>query len=55
MDHLRQEAIKKSELQHALAVEVGDSKLDRENLEQIERMVSVCAGLVTLDEESGKI
>jgi hypothetical protein len=43
------------ELQHALAVEVGESELDEENLPQIEDMVSVCAGLVTVDEESGII
>jgi Ankyrin repeats (3 copies)/Ankyrin repeats (many copies) len=43
------------ELQHALAVEVGDSELDEENLPQVEDMVSVCAGLVTIDEESGII
>ena len=43
------------ELQQALAVAVGDSKLDEDNLERIERMVSVCAGLVTVDEESGII
>lgn len=41
-----------SELQHALAVEVGELKLDKENLPQIEDIVSVCAGLVTVDEES---
>jgi ankyrin repeat protein len=41
-----------SELQHALAVEVGDSELDKENLPQVEDMVSVCAGLVTVDDES---
>ena len=40
------------ELQHALAIEYGDSKLDTDNLERPERMVSVCAGLVTIDEES---
>jgi hypothetical protein len=40
------------ELQHALAVVAGDSKLDEDNLERIERIVSVCAGLVTVDEES---
>jgi hypothetical protein len=40
------------ELQHALAVEVGESELDQENLPEIEDMVSVCAGLVTVDEES---
>ncbi|RYP44175.1 hypothetical protein DL768_009323 [Monosporascus sp. mg162] len=44
-----------SELQHALAVEVGDSELDKDNLERIERIVSVCAGLVTVNEESGII
>jgi hypothetical protein len=41
-----------SELQHALAVEAGESALDQENLPQIEDMVSVCAGLVTVNEES---
>lgn len=43
------------ELQHALAVEVGDTKLDEDNIERIERIVSVCAGLVTVDKESGII
>jgi ankyrin repeat protein len=44
-----------SELQHALGVEVGESELDEENLSQIEDIVSVCAGLVTVDAESGII
>ncbi|KAL9607516.1 MAG: hypothetical protein Q9167_007571 [Letrouitia subvulpina] len=43
------------ELQHALAVEVGNSELDEDNFPQVEDMVSVCAGLVTVDEESGII
>ena len=43
------------ELQHALAVEVGESALDEENLPEIKDMVSVCAGLVTVDEESNII
>jgi hypothetical protein len=43
------------ELQHALAVEVGESELDEDNLPEIEDMVSVCAGLVTIDEESNII
>ena len=43
------------ELQHALAVEPGQPELDEDNLPQIEDMVSVCAGLVTVDEESGII
>jgi hypothetical protein len=43
------------ELQYALAIEVGDSELNEENLPQIEDIVSVCAELVTIDEESGII
>jgi hypothetical protein len=41
-----------SELQHALAVEVDEPVLDEENICQVEDMISVCAGLVTVDEES---
>ena len=41
-----------SELRHALAVEIGESELDQDNIPEIEDMVSVCAGLVTVDEES---
>ena len=41
-----------SELRHALAVEVGEPELDEENLPEIEDIVSVCAGLVTVDKES---
>jgi hypothetical protein len=41
-----------SELQLVLAVEVGKPKLDEDNLPQIEDMVSVYAGLVTVDKES---
>ena len=44
-----------TELQHALAVEVGETRLDKDNLPQIEDMISVCAGLVTVDEESNII
>jgi ankyrin repeat protein len=44
-----------SELQCALAVEVGDQELDEENLPQVRDMVSVCAGLVTIDDESNVI
>jgi hypothetical protein len=43
------------ELQHALAVKSGDHQLDKENVREIEDMVSVCAGLVTVDEESSII
>jgi hypothetical protein len=38
-----------SELEHALAVERGESQFDEENISPIEDMVSLCAGLVTVD------
>jgi AraC-like DNA-binding protein len=40
------------ELRHALAVEMNESELDEDNLPDIEDMVSVCAGLVTIDQQS---
>jgi hypothetical protein len=40
------------ELRHALAVEVGESEFDEENLPEIENMISMCAGLVIVDDES---
>ncbi|KFZ16979.1 hypothetical protein V502_04810, partial [Pseudogymnoascus sp. VKM F-4520 (FW-2644)] len=43
------------ELSHALAVEAGKSELDEDNILDIEDMTSVCAGLVTVDEESDVI
>ncbi|KAF3916571.1 Ankyrin-3 [Dactylellina cionopaga] len=41
-----------SELQHAVAVELGESEFDEENVPEINDMVSACAGLVTVDEQS---
>jgi ankyrin repeat protein len=43
------------ELCHALAVEHGDPELDIHNIPDIEDVVSVCAGLVAIDEESNII
>ncbi|KAI9770260.1 MAG: hypothetical protein M1840_003418 [Geoglossum simile] len=43
------------ELQHALAVEVCEPKLDKESFPQVQDIVLVCAGLVTVDEESNII
>ena len=40
------------ELQNGLAVESSDSELNEEKLCEIEDIISVCAGLVTVDEES---
>ncbi|KAF5690763.1 ankyrin protein [Fusarium globosum] len=47
--------LKTSELQHALAVGENDLELDKENIPQIEDIVSVCSGLVTVDDKSGII
>lgn len=44
-----------TELQHALAVKVSQAEFDKDNKSDIEDIVSVCAGLVTVDEESGII
>jgi hypothetical protein len=43
------------ELCHALAVKLGDEELDDDNIPDVEDIVSVCAGLVTVDEESSVI
>ncbi|KAI1334222.1 hypothetical protein F5Y15DRAFT_297117 [Xylariaceae sp. FL0016] len=43
------------ELQHALAVEADTTELDEDNIYPVEDMVSVCAGLVTVDENTGII
>ncbi|KAI9684579.1 MAG: hypothetical protein M1822_005667 [Bathelium mastoideum] len=43
------------ELRHALAIELGESTLDYENLDDIDQVVSVCSGLVTVDKESNII
>lgn len=43
------------ELQHALAIELETEAFDRENLPEVEDLVSVCAGLVTIDEASDMI
>lgn len=43
------------ELQTALAVETGEEFFDKDNTPDINDMVSVCAGLVTVDEQSNII
>jgi Ankyrin repeats (3 copies) len=43
------------ELQHALAIKVGQAEFDEGNKPDIEDIISVCAGLVTVDEEGGII
>ncbi|KAJ3458785.1 hypothetical protein MRS44_012894 [Fusarium solani] len=44
-----------SELQHALAVEVGEEDLDFDNLPDVDDMVTACGGLIAVDQESGII
>ena len=41
------------EIQHALAVETGDSMLDEDNIPEQELLLSVCSGLVTFEKEGG--
>ncbi|CAI7630959.1 unnamed protein product [Penicillium glandicola] len=43
------------ELQHALAIEEGESSFDEENLPEIEDILAVCVGLVTVENERGII
>lgn len=43
------------ELEHALATEGGDSEFDMDNITAYDEILSVCAGLVTVDEESNVI
>jgi hypothetical protein len=43
------------ELCHALAVKLDDEELDDNNIPDVGDIVSVCAGLVTADEESNVI
>jgi hypothetical protein len=43
------------ELQHALMIETGDTELDLDNSLDSETMLSVCAGLITIDESSDTI
>ena len=41
------------ELQHALAIEEDSCELDEDNLPEMNEVLSACAGLVTVDEDSG--
>lgn len=43
------------EIQEALAIEIGESTLDPDNVDDIEDIVSVCAGLVIVDQGSVRL
>jgi len=47
--------LRPSVLRYALGVKIGKPKLDQENLPDIGSVVSICAGLITIDVESGII
>ncbi|KAK2788602.1 hypothetical protein FQN53_003454 [Emmonsiellopsis sp. PD_33] len=40
------------EIQHALAVEIGESRFDPDNMPDIDEAISLCVGLVTRDKKS---
>ena len=44
-----------SELRHTLAIEVGTSAFDEENVDDIEEIVSVCCGLIAIDPETSTV
>ncbi|KAL6833601.1 hypothetical protein J3E69DRAFT_353226 [Trichoderma sp. SZMC 28015] len=44
--------LRTKQLQHALAVEIGESSLDEANILDADDIASVCAGLVVIDTES---
>jgi ankyrin repeat protein len=50
-----QRPLTSQELCQALAIELGDKQLNEDNVIDIEDVVSVCAGLVLSDEESGVV
>ncbi|KAJ5731300.1 ankyrin repeat-containing protein [Penicillium malachiteum] len=44
--------LRASELRYAVAIKHGESQFDEEDMPHIEDMVSVCMGLITMDDES---
>ena len=44
-----------TELCHALAIEVGETEFDEENLDDIETILLACCGLVTVDPETESV
>jgi hypothetical protein len=44
-----------NELYHALAIEPGESALDYDNMDDLEEIIAVYTGLITVDQESSII
>lgn len=42
-------------IQHALAVEIGESEFDDTNIIDVEELMSICIGLVTIDAQSNSL
>jgi hypothetical protein len=47
--------LKTLELLHALAVEPGDKEIDDDNILEAAQLLTICAGLVTIDEKSDNV
>jgi len=47
--------LRTEELLHALAVEVDETVMDEDNFLDTEQILTICAGLVTIDEQSGTV
>jgi hypothetical protein len=43
------------ELLHALAVEPGNTEIDEDDIPETEQLLAMCAGLVTIDEQSNNV
>lgn len=43
------------ELLYALAIEPGDKEIDEDNILDTEQLLTICAGLVTIDEQSDSV
>jgi hypothetical protein len=43
------------ELLHALAIERGDTEIDEDNILEAGQLLTICAGLVTIDEQSDSV
>jgi ankyrin repeat protein len=43
------------ELQHAMMIEDGDAELDHDAILEVEDILAVCAGLITIDKNSGTV
>jgi hypothetical protein len=43
------------ELLHALAIEPGDTEIDEDNILETEQLITMYAGLVTIDKQSDNI